>query len=999
MANEQINIDILINASKSAKTLKEQRKALEDLKDGLDKVKYGSGAFELLNEEVENLTSSMGNLNLKFEDVYGDIQPLTGRIGELEDRMYELALAGKQNTKEFTDLQSELITMKRTVRDVDTQVDSFVERGRGITQVTQAVGGLVATFNIAQGAVALFGSENEQLEKTLVRLNAGMAVLQGLQEISNQLTERGTALNKLYNLVLRANPYVLIATAIAGVIAAMVALNDKIGDNIKSLQKQRKSIEANISKIDKEIEINKLLENSIDDLIQKRRDSLQESLELANKELKLEEEKLNKIGLAYANSFTIIQTLKQSNLGAAASVFEYIFGTSDEDVQAQVEAVNNLSLAIKDIQIELLQETEDLKTQAENEEIARQQRLIDIEKARGNSTIVLERQLLDYKMSLYKKDSEEYKDLVTEKKILDIEYQKLRKEQLEDINELIKTQVDLTNELEVDITQFGEWDELSKRLNEAISLSKENSEKATEVYQETQKGLEEALSKGLISQNQYELKSIESNQEYRNSLRKINGRYRKDIEIFYQDLYKYDRDLQIENQKFGLSVFEDGINNLRKERDEINKTSDEKLKKQGITYGEIRRIESERFNLITQNIEKEKSLIEDLSRIKLNLQEREINEEKIRIKEEISNIEQIIFKESGLRNDLEKQLTQTTDREERERLKLQIDNLDTNIKLRQGVFNILLKEEKELNIDLERIRLKSQQEEMESIKKLNEDRVKETISAWDFIKNYIKENPIETAEAFSQIFTSSLQAIDSFLTSYENRRVNFIEQETELKLKSIDAEKEAYLDSINQQTNAEKFKAAKLKEFEDKRAIEEKKRDREIAEAQYKGEIRKWEYSYVEAIVNLGKSLLAAAANPFQLAVVSALGVAQLATIQGNKPQKPQYGSGGMITGPSHNGGGVDINAEGGEVIINKKSSQAFLPLLDSINQAYGGSPLMNKKVMATGGVVTNTTIDTSNLEKIVSQMINKPIKTYVVSSDMTQQQNSDKVLKNRTSF
>ena len=190
----------------------------------------------------------------------------------------------------------------------------------------------------------------------------------------------------------------------------------------------------------------------------------------------------------------------------------------------------------------------------------------------------------------------------------------------------------------------------------------------------------------------------------------------------------------------------------------------------------------------------------------------------------------------------------------------------------------------------------------------------------------------------------------------------------------------------------------KLKEFEDKAEIEQKERDRKIAEAQYKGEIRKWEYSQAEAAVNLAQALLKSAPNPFLLGTTAALGLTQIATIVANKPQSPQYGTGGMIEGPSHGGGGVDINAEGGEVIINKKSSQAFLPMLDMINQAYGGSPLMGKKKMATGGIVGGS-IDTSGMEAVMERYSNRPIKTYVVSSDMTSQQNSDKVLKNRTSF
>lgn len=57
--------------------------------------------------------------------------------------------------------------------------------------------------------------------------------------------------------------------------------------------------------------------------------------------------------------------------------------------------------------------------------------------------------------------------------------------------------------------------------------------------------------------------------------------------------------------------------------------------------------------------------------------------------------------------------------------------------------------------------------------------------------------------------------------------------------------------------------------------------------------------------------------------------------------------TGGMLRGPSHRNGGIPFTvagqggfeAEGGEAIINKKSTQMFRPLLSKINQAGGGVP------------------------------------------------------------
>lgn len=70
-------------------------------------------------------------------------------------------------------------------------------------------------------------------------------------------------------------------------------------------------------------------------------------------------------------------------------------------------------------------------------------------------------------------------------------------------------------------------------------------------------------------------------------------------------------------------------------------------------------------------------------------------------------------------------------------------------------------------------------------------------------------------------------------------------------------------------------------------------------------------------------------------AVVGALGLAQAAAVWATP--LPKASKGLLIHGPSHAGGGVPIEAEGGEAIINAKSTSMFKPLLSAINKAGGG--------------------------------------------------------------
>jgi len=139
-------------------------------------------------------------------------------------------------------------------------------------------------------------------------------------------------------------------------------------------------------------------------------------------------------------------------------------------------------------------------------------------------------------------------------------------------------------------------------------------------------------------------------------------------------------------------------------------------------------------------------------------------------------------------------------------------------------------------------------------------------------------------------------------------------------------------------------------------------------------------------------------------AAVAASTVIQLATISktnysGKKPLPPikqdaagggaaaagssgsKFAEGGLLTGRKHSEGGIPTSfgqLEGGEYVVNRSATEAFMPLLDKINGMGQGSGAPN------------------NLSVVGEQTIPAPapiIKTYVVASDMTNEQEANRRL------
>ncbi len=204
--------------------------------------------FEDLGNGVLKLADSSDKLEASFEEVYNGMQPLTTRMGEAEDRLYELALAGDTTSKEY----QELLTKVGEYRKVQIQTDLAVDQAAQTfsQKLGTALGGATSGFAVVQGTMALVGSESEALEKTLLKVQAALAIQQGVQGVVDYSKSVGlaTKATKLWNLALKANPIGLVITAVVGLIAAVGALSAAFNSSAKAreeeYQAQLKQIDA-----------------------------------------------------------------------------------------------------------------------------------------------------------------------------------------------------------------------------------------------------------------------------------------------------------------------------------------------------------------------------------------------------------------------------------------------------------------------------------------------------------------------------------------------------------------------------------------------------------------------------------------------------------------------------------------------------------------------------------------------------------------------------------
>ena len=108
-------------------------------------------------------------------------------MGEAEDRLYELAIAGDTASKEY----QELLTKVGEYRKVQIQTDLAVDgAAQTMTQkLGSALNGATSGFAATQGAMALFGDENQALEQSLLKVQSALAIQQGVKGLSDAYKE------------------------------------------------------------------------------------------------------------------------------------------------------------------------------------------------------------------------------------------------------------------------------------------------------------------------------------------------------------------------------------------------------------------------------------------------------------------------------------------------------------------------------------------------------------------------------------------------------------------------------------------------------------------------------------------------------------------------------------------------------------------------------------------------------------------------------------------
>jgi len=192
-------------------------------------------------------------------DTSQPVQSIKTLREELKRAKDDMLKAGK-GTKEYADALQKAANAQHAMREINEQVRaSAADLGVVLQNTTSVLTGVAGGFAAVQGISALMGVENDKLKETFVKLQATMAIVQGLQGLEGMgkaLTNLGTILKqtevgtkvltvaqKAWNYVMSMNPVFLLVTAVAALTTGIVALTKVINSNNKEEERTNRIYE------------------------------------------------------------------------------------------------------------------------------------------------------------------------------------------------------------------------------------------------------------------------------------------------------------------------------------------------------------------------------------------------------------------------------------------------------------------------------------------------------------------------------------------------------------------------------------------------------------------------------------------------------------------------------------------------------------------------------------------------------------------------------------
>lgn len=182
--SDKIKIASRKGDSGEVKRLKEEKRAIQE------NIAIRKKVNEEAAKTADALAATERQLKIEAEEAAKNAskhENLRTKIRELKLELVEMEAAGQRNTAKYKEIQEEVGRLTDAWGDATVQASILAHDQRGMQGLISGLSGVSGAMSAAQGAVALFAGENEDLQKIMLKVQSLMAITMGLQQLQAAL--------------------------------------------------------------------------------------------------------------------------------------------------------------------------------------------------------------------------------------------------------------------------------------------------------------------------------------------------------------------------------------------------------------------------------------------------------------------------------------------------------------------------------------------------------------------------------------------------------------------------------------------------------------------------------------------------------------------------------------------------------------------------------------------------------------------------------------------
>lgn len=1081
--------------------------------------------------ELNNLKNALNNQEPVEVQVEVDTEQSINSISALQDRIEQLTeeIKGLEiGSDQFKKLTGEVSKANAKLRDTQKQLEGL-DFNQTAGEMGKFAGGVSAGFT---AITAVIGSGNEEFEAFTTNVIAGMAVANGLKGSLEAVSAAQLLLNSAMNANPMFKVVAVVGALVAGLTllwkrqkdnekavreasVKQEEYNNKLRDSRNSILELSLSLAEYNKNIEDQIFLtNQIIENDFKNEVSeigKEYGVVSGNLSVVNKEL----EEYNRLSQIIEQNSLEVNRLKQQETELTQEQIDRITELQDENnknekvrvaqlnrIQAIVKNYNETSTKMEIKSVELIANAfvkKEKTIKDSNERLVKDAKKTndDLVENTQNAVKQLTKYRLDYYDNLIKREKEieiqraenQLQDMIDTNFILSeitkqrtklsnliiqqkqTEQRLLKRAQIEEQNELIKTTKENIKSLQEELLITKDKNKIQIQLNESNKkLKQEELELNNLIKDSSKKDAEEIklLQEKLTRDNVDYVKGL-INEQYQTLIRVRENNWNKNIEMskrelaiiesdyevrtkFLRDKLVSDRDMEISERESILNEIKSIENDYNTKRfielQKILRNETEMRQKQakisimndlnkfegvfrqvsasssrwagkighnfdeyvfdsfkdnttdlsGLIEEVIKTTEEYIENTIKPSLDETKSRIEQLAKLTDENSQKQLkdSQSQLIIDERMGQLLELRVRELKSIQKVHKETTEDIKNNERETAELQLVILEhekKKIQLRLQDLQLQALQKQALmeisNIELERyegnlvrfneatkkqlkLRRDLELNSLETLKEQNLISVEDYEKSKENIEKVYRRRKIEAdIEAYKKVFEFAKIGSDAMFQITSNQQNAIYENRNKQIQESFDKENEALTKSKENGLISEEEYNKQIEKINEEKAKKEKK-------IQYDKAKQEKEAALTKAAIENAINIIEATPNPAAVALAAFTGLTQLAVIR-SQPL-PQYERGGLLKGNRHAQGGIIVEAEDGEVILNRNVSKnpMMLQLASMMNEQTGGKRLTTTTFNSGMGITPQS--EKIDLEKVVENVIKGVSKIPVVN-------------------